>query len=243
MEELTSGIGFCLDVGDEGPPGGCVQALNDLCDQAEAKPGVAVVVLRIGGDKPRTGAWPGTAGTHDMNRWERAVRRLERLSAVSVAVARGTSCGPALDLLLAADYRIATADLRIVLPVNNGQFWPGMVMHRLVHQVGGAHARQLVLWGHDIPGKRALELGLVDEITTDVDQAVSAAAVMLGREAGHDKAMRRQLLLEASHTSFEEALGVHLAACDRELRRLAAAAPSLDEMADASDGASAQEVR
>ena len=47
-----------------------------------------------------------------------------------------------------------------------------------------------------------------------------AAVVMLGRVAGAEHAIRRQLLLEAATTSYEDALGAHLAACDRELRRL-----------------------
>jgi isomerase DpgB len=37
--------------------------------------------------------------------------------------------------------------------------------------------------------------------------------------AGEELAIRRQLLLDAGHTRFEDALGSHLAACDRALRR------------------------
>ncbi|KOG89867.1 enoyl-CoA hydratase, partial [Streptomyces varsoviensis] len=36
--------------------------------------------------------------------------------------------------------------------------------------------------------------------------------------SGKDLAIRRQLLLDARTTSFEDALGPHLAACDRLLR-------------------------
>jgi isomerase DpgB len=37
--------------------------------------------------------------------------------------------------------------------------------------------------------------------------------------AGAELAIRRQLMDEASWMSFEDALGPHLAACDRALRR------------------------
>ena len=40
---------------------------------------------------------------------------------------------------------------------------------------------------------------------------------------GAELAIRRQLMLEAPTATFEDALGVHLAACDRSLRRLAVA--------------------
>ena len=36
--------------------------------------------------------------------------------------------------------------------------------------------------------------------------------------------MRRQLMLDAATTTFENALGSHLAACDRVLRRIPAEA-------------------
>jgi isomerase DpgB len=177
-------------------------------------------VLRLGATRPEDRSWPGAVEIQDVNRWERAVRRLERLTAVSIAVGSGTCGGHALDLLLAADYRIATADFRLLLPVNDGHFWPGMAIHRLANQLGVARARQLVLWGHEISARRAVELGLIDEIATEPTDAVQAATLLLGRVSGADLAVRRQLLLEAPATSFEEAIGAHLAACDRELRRV-----------------------
>ncbi|MEK8174877.1 hypothetical protein NKH77_54940 [Streptomyces sp. M19] len=42
----------------------------------------------------------------------------------------------------------------------------------------------------------------------------------MGRISDQELAVRRQLLLEAASVEYDEALGVHLAACDRELRRL-----------------------
>lgn len=198
-------------------------SLNTLCGRAEDLEDECIVVLRLTG--PESGPstlWPGAVGVQLVNRWERAVRRLERLPAITIAVVQGTCGGPALELLLASDYRIGSPDLRVLLPVNDGQFWPGMAMYRLVHQVGAARSRQLVLWGHEIAADRCLHVGLVDDINSDIDETVAAARVLLGRQPGAEVAIRRQLLLEATSTTFDEALGTHLAACDRELRRLQA---------------------
>ncbi len=62
-------------------------------------------------DRPRRRAHPGRARPDDLtvalvSKWERALRRLERLPAVTIAVADGDCGGPALDALLATDYRI-----------------------------------------------------------------------------------------------------------------------------------------
>jgi isomerase DpgB len=157
-----------------------------------------------------------------VNRWERAVRRLERLAAVNVAVAQGACGGPALDLLLAADFRIGARDLHLMLPVNDGHFWPGMSLYRLVQHLGLARARQIVMWGVSISLDKAVELGLVDQASDDLDDAVHTAMVLTGRVCDREMTVRRQLLLEAGSAEYDDALGIHLAACDRELRRLRA---------------------
>jgi isomerase DpgB len=62
----------------------------------------------------------------------------------------------------------------------------------------------------------------VDELTADVEGALAAVADRAGAVDGGELAIRRQLLRDATTISFEEALGGHLAACDRMLRRSAA---------------------
>lgn len=211
--------------------------LNGLCDRAQECGPPAIAVLTLAVTRPEDRSWPGRVAIRDVNRWEKAVHRLEKQDNVTIAVAPGMCGGPALDVLLATDYRIATAQTRILLPVNDGQFWPGMALHRLVHQVGIARARQLVMWGHELSLAQALDLGLVDECADNADAAVAAAMVLLGRIAQSDLAVRRRLLLEAPQAGFDEALGVHLAACDRELRRLdRAAGLDGDSPAEAIDG-------
>ncbi len=218
MLDLVGDLGFYLEVDDRRSLRELTGLLQSVCAQAEERRSPSVIVLRLGTTPPVERSWPGDVGVQDVNRWERAVRRLEGLGAVTIAVAGDTCGGPALDVLLAADYRIATVNLQLLLPVNDGHFWPGMAVHRLVHQVGVARARQIVLWGDELSARRALDAGLVDEITADAAEAIQAAVVLLGRAAGDELRVRRQLLLEAAATSFEDALGPHLAACDRQLR-------------------------
>ena len=221
---LPDGLGIVTTVAGTRPLTELTAAVNAVCAEAEDRRDHVVVVLRLVPDAGGSREWPGRVTIQDVNRWERAVRRLERLPALTVTVVEGTCGGPALDLLLASDYRIGSADLRLVLPVNDGHFWPGMALFRLVQHLGAGWARKVVLWGVDLSADRAVDLGLVDQLSTDLAEAVHTAAVLRGRISGPETTVRRQLVLEAASAEYEEALGVHLAACDRELRRLRAVA-------------------
>jgi isomerase DpgB len=227
--ELTSvseGLGLALTLDVARPLAELTASVNAVCDEVEKRATRSVVVLWLDGTSAESRTWPGEVAIRDVNRWERAIRRLERLPAANVAVASGPCGGPALDLLLAADFRISAPDLVLVLPVNDGHFWPGMSVYRLVQNLGVARARQIVIWGMDISVTKASELGLVDQVSENLDEAVHTAVVLMGRVSDQDLAVRRQLLLEASTAEYDDALGVHLAACDRELRRLAVGAGS-----------------
>lgn len=125
-------------------------------------------------------------------------------------------------MLLVADVRIATTDLRIALPRNDGRCWPGMALHRLVNQLGAGWSRRIVLGGVELTAERAVAIGLIDEVTDEPQAVLDEALAALRTVSGPELAVRRRLLLEAPDTTFEDALGTHLAACDRELRRVRA---------------------
>ncbi len=200
LDELTQRVDtFCRSVEDRSLNAGIVIIRPDHCS---AKP------------------WPGPIDIQHASRWERAVRRFERLSAIIVTAASGDCSGPATDFLLISDYRVVDKGFCLELPVNLGQFWPGMSIYRLVHQVGIARARQIVLWGRSLKAEQCLEVGLVDEIALDLADALAGLLPKIERQPASEVGIRRRLLLEAISTPFEDALGAHLAAADRELRRL-----------------------
>ncbi|MFF9220261.1 enoyl-CoA-hydratase DpgB [Streptomyces viridosporus] len=219
-DSTSDGLRITLRIDATRPLPELTAAVSEACDQAETRADGSVLLLRLPAAPAEARSWPGPVDIQQISRWERAVRRLERLPAMSIAVATGACGGPALDLLLVSDYRIGSTDLRLLAPVNDGHFWPGMAVYRLSQQLGAARARQLVLWGDDINARRAREIGLIDQITEETEEAVHTATVLMGRISDRELAIRRQLLLEAQALEFDDALGAHLAACDRELRRL-----------------------
>jgi isomerase DpgB len=198
-------------------------AINTLCERLEDDAAVGVILLRPGTAAPD---WPGEVGVQDVNRWERALRRLECASVPTVFAAHGCCGGPALEIMLATDYRIAASDLRLLPPESDSLFWPGMSVHRLVQQIGVAQTRKIVLWNHPLTAARGVGVGLIDEIVDAGDSLLSAAVARVVAQVdsvvGREMPIRRRLMLEAGSTPFEEALGTHLAACDRELRRVRA---------------------
>nr|UNQ78292.1 enoyl-CoA hydratase/isomerase family protein [Microbispora sp.] len=208
--------------GSEPLSSGTIAKLSDVCQKAEDRGGHGIVVLQVRGAPDHT--WSRGLTVALVNKWERALRRLERLGMTTVAVATGDCGGPALDTLLATDYRIAAADVRLVFPVENGATWPGMSVYRLSQQAGVARVRRAVLFGVPIEAKEALGLHLIDELGDAPADALAAIPRLTGALAGPEVAIRRRLMLDATTTSFEDALGSHLAACDRALRLTAGAA-------------------
>jgi isomerase DpgB len=196
---------------------GLTESLYAICDEADDV-AAGAVTIRIGAATNDV-SWPGDVATRDVSRWEQAVRRLERLRTPTIALAAGPCGGPTLALLLATTYRIGSTDLSVTVPAVSGRAWPGMELFRLARELGSGRARRVVLGGRAISAESALDFGLIDEIADDPLAALDAAAARLASIGGDEVAVRRQLLAEAGECGFEDALGAHLAACDRELRK------------------------
>ncbi|MET9182083.1 enoyl-CoA-hydratase DpgB [Kitasatospora aureofaciens] len=202
-----------------------VDALNALCDAAEdanrdATGVPAPVVIAVTGAP----AAPVAVPLPLVNKWERAVRRLEKLAVPTVALVTGDCGGTALDVLLATDVRIAAPDARLVplAGADTDEVWPGMALYRLANQAGVAATRRAVLFGEAVDAQRAHALHLFDELAADPAAVLGPTLDKLKGGAG--TGIRRQLMLDAGTTSYEEALGRHLAACDRTLRAAVEAA-------------------
>jgi isomerase DpgB len=203
--------------GERPPSAASVEQLGDLCDRAEDRREPGPVTVHVTGVPPEGWSKELTVGL--VTKWERVVRRFERLRRVTLAVASGDCAGVALDLLLAADVRIASPGTRLLLARAGGATWPGMTVHRLTQQAGAAGIRRAVLLGAPIDADRALALNLVDEVSEDPGTTLAGLAEAAGAVDGTELAIRRQLIFEAGSTTFEDALGAHLAAADRALRR------------------------
>ncbi|MFF8911386.1 enoyl-CoA-hydratase DpgB [Streptomyces olivaceoviridis] len=193
-----------------------VTDLDRLCDRVEDAHGRQRVLLRLTGvpdGDPTSGLTVAI-----VNKWERTLRRLERLDALVVAVAENDIGGLAVDALLVADFRVVARQSRILLPTAAGGTWPGMALYRLTQQLGVGAARRAMVRDRPLSADEALRMGLVDDLVDAYPVVPEKVPLRLPVPARTGTALRRRLVLDAASQSFEEALGSHLAACDRMLR-------------------------
>jgi isomerase DpgB len=202
-----------------------VREIKQVFDDFDDRRRGSIVLLYLHGS-PEASAdqtWPGNErelDVHLVSQWEQSLRRLERLPAITIGAAEGTCSGVALEVLLATDYRLVSTDFSIRLRGPLGGMWPGMATHRLANQLGAAKSRRLTLFGKELSGLQLQELGVADEACNDVKVCIRRFVDSLEENADADIAIRRTLLLEAMSTPFEEALGAHLAGCDRLIRSM-----------------------
>jgi enoyl-CoA hydratase/carnithine racemase len=93
------------------------------------------------------------------------VTRLEAVEKPVIAAMHRYVPGLALELALACDFRIATADCELGLPEVKVGLVPDVGgTTRLVRTVGYAKAKELILTGRMIPAAEALRIGLVTSV-------------------------------------------------------------------------------
>src|SRR5262245_65107057 len=111
-----------------------------------------------------------------------ALSRLEALEKPIIAALHRYVPGLGLELALACDLRVATADCELGLPEVRVGLVPDVGgTTRLVRTCGYARAKELILTGRMVPAEEALAMGLVTEVAPDgthVDAAVRLAEVI-----------------------------------------------------------------
>ena len=105
----------------------------------------------------------------------RACRAIEAAEAVSIARLHGHVVGGGLALALACDFRVAARDALLHVPeVDLGVPLTWGAAPRLIHEVGAARARELLLLCDRIDAERAERWGLVHRVVEpgELDDAV-----------------------------------------------------------------------
>ena len=139
--------------------------------------------------------WRGT------NLFQEACWAWRRLPVPVVAAVHGHCYGGGLQIALAADLRMTTADAQwSVLEARWGLIPDMSGVHALKQQVGIDVAKRLTMTGEVVHGSRAVELGLASEVHAD---PVAAAGAFLERVATRspDSVAATKRLFERTWTS------------------------------------------
>jgi enoyl-CoA hydratase len=142
-----------------------------LCDEIDASPELAVTVVRGAGGTFCSGADRGTlnaprgqaddAQYKDIGVVYQAFARVGQLQTATIAAVRGAAVGAGLNLMLASDLRVVATDARIIAGFLRIGIHPGGGFFTLANRQGGREATAaLGLFGEEIDGRRAAELGL-----------------------------------------------------------------------------------
>lgn len=110
-------------------------------------------------------------------RGARTLRRLSEVPKLTIAVLKGYALGGGLELALACDLRLATEDVEIGFPeLSRGLVpaWSGS--QRLPQLLGLSRASSLILTSERVKGRRAFEIGLVNQILPGGDPEAGAVA-------------------------------------------------------------------
>jgi enoyl-CoA hydratase/carnithine racemase len=91
---------------------------------------------------------------------------LEHCDKAVICGIHGHCLGGGLQIALACDLRIAAEDAILGLPAVKECLIPGLGTYRLPRVIGMGRARELLLLGDPIDARRALEIGLVNEVVS-----------------------------------------------------------------------------
>ncbi|MCH9673944.1 MAG: enoyl-CoA hydratase/isomerase family protein [Gammaproteobacteria bacterium] len=144
-------------------------SLNRAAQTIRDDPNVRLVLIRGEGRAFCTGIdlkefASGDTPHEYFEQWDRALRIFETSETIVLCAMHGYSLGGGLQLGLASDIRIATTDCLMGLPAIQESIMPGLATKRLQTFIGMGRAKQLIVSGDNVDGRRALELGLVDHV-------------------------------------------------------------------------------
>jgi enoyl-CoA hydratase/carnithine racemase len=132
---------------------------------------------------------------------ERAFHLLETMDKITIAAPHGYCLGGGLQLAIACDLRVCSADCKLGLPAVNEGLVPGLAPFRLPRLIGLGPARRLILSGEIITPDEALRLGLIDYLApADAFEAEINGVIALYLRVPRTASIASKLLLR---TAFE----------------------------------------
>ena len=163
-------------------------AMTDALKQVATDASVRAVVLRCAGNNFFTGADINEfSGPPKEAEYRELWARFEGLSVPMIAAMHGSSIGGGLELTLACHYRVAAPTAKFMLPEVTLGIIPGAGgTQRLPRLVGPENALRMIFDAKPVDAKRALEIGLIDQVI-EGDLAAGAlryAQELVGKGAG-----------------------------------------------------------
>jgi cyclohexa-1,5-dienecarbonyl-CoA hydratase len=179
-----------------------IGVLDSALARVEESAGIRAIVLRAQGKAFCAGVsvkdhLPPSVGPM-LSAFHGVFHRLRRIGCPMVAAVDGAALGGGCELVIVADWVIATPAARLGFPEIRLAALPPVATVQLSRRVGPARALQLILSGEELTAEDACAIGLVDAVVAreDLDGAVnrilgaletkSASALRLAKKAFED---------------------------------------------------------
>ena len=121
--------------------------------------------------------------------WEELSGTITELHCLTIAALNGSLAGGAFGMALACDLRIAVPEAKFFYPVMKLGFLPQPSdPRRMAALIGPARAKLILMAGHKMDASEALNVGLIDRISSRADlvsEAQALAADALGATPEH----------------------------------------------------------
>jgi enoyl-CoA hydratase/carnithine racemase len=114
--------------------------------------------------------------------WEKGVTGLANLRAITIAAIQGYCLGGGLQVALACDLRIATADAILSIPAVREGLVAALGPMRLARIIGAGPAKQLCFLGHRFTGEEGIALRIINQVCSPEnldEQALAMAEELL----------------------------------------------------------------
>ena len=181
-------------------------ALVEACDAVDARDDIRVLIIRGSGGSFAAGTdisqfetfTSGADGVAYEHRLDAIISRLERVTVPTIAEVDGAAVGGGALLALACDLRVCSPRARFGVPVSRtlGNCLSMANAVRLVHLLGEARVRDLMLTGRLMDVDEARQLGLVsrEAPSSSIEEATLALGAELCTRAGSTITATRTLL-------------------------------------------------
>jgi len=210
-----------------------LRGLRASFDELDARTDVRVVVVRGAGPAfcsgmdlremaERRGAADPEGGVTEI------LQRVERSRHPTIAMVNGDAIAGGCELALHCDLRIAAESARLGMPLARiGLIVPFPLLQKLVEIIGPAQTRMLLFTGQPVSARRALEMGMVHQVTSAAE--IESVTYTLARSI----AVNAPLSLSGIKTSLLRAVSLREQVAHADLDELARRA---HQSADAAEG-------
>ena len=184
-----------------------LKALDGALVAIESDKEIRAVILRGSGGSFCSGLDLAEAdrleGGHSPVGIERVFHRLENVSVPTIAAMQGSALAGGCELGLHCDLRIGAEDLRMGMTVARvGLLVPYDFIRKLIEVIGAANTAQIIYTAEPVDAKRALAMGMVQEIVPNA--RLDEAAITLAQKVSANAPLSLRVMKQSLRRSMSE---------------------------------------